>query len=222
MCDCGGGRARVRRHGRGSATRRRKAIRHASAGGELVGPLLPEGTPLVEHAALPALQVRVPPPRFGPRRRARTYRLERLTRWLCGRRIRAWRSLGRGLRLPCLVCLCSPLSVPLPWRSVPRWACATKQTNASNPLPAFSAPPPFFPGHPPPAAEARLTRCPVAVCAWACLWVQFNLGDFRSNAEELIAKVDVIEVDGDVAVCNGGQCLHGVGPRPSLALTTAP
>ena len=29
-------------------------------------------------------------------------------------------------------------------------------------------------------------------------------GPFRSNAEELVAKVPVIEVDGPVAICNGG------------------
>mmetsp|Transcript_15830 Transcript_15830/g.47221 ORF Transcript_15830/g.47221 Transcript_15830/m.47221 type:complete len:122 (+) Transcript_15830:185-550(+) len=34
--------------------------------------------------------------------------------------------------------------------------------------------------------------------------VQYDLGPHRSNAEELVAQVPVIEVDGLVATCNGG------------------
>mmetsp|Transcript_7456 Transcript_7456/g.6687 ORF Transcript_7456/g.6687 Transcript_7456/m.6687 type:complete len:122 (-) Transcript_7456:26-391(-) len=35
-------------------------------------------------------------------------------------------------------------------------------------------------------------------------FVPYEHGRFRSNAEELISKVPVIEVDGHVAVCDGG------------------
>jgi hypothetical protein len=40
------------------------------------------------------------------------------------------------------------------------------------------------------------------VCVHGCVIVQSNL--HRSNAQELIAKVPVIEVAGNVAVCDGG------------------
>ena len=34
--------------------------------------------------------------------------------------------------------------------------------------------------------------------------LQFKLGKHRSNALELIEKQPIIEVDGDIAVCDGG------------------
>lgn len=34
--------------------------------------------------------------------------------------------------------------------------------------------------------------------------VQYKLGKHRSNAMELVNKVPVIEVDGEMAVCDGG------------------
>lgn len=38
-----------------------------------------------------------------------------------------------------------------------------------------------------------------------CSRLQYNHGAHRSNAEELVAQYPVIEVEGTVALCDGGE-----------------
>jgi uncharacterized Zn-finger protein len=38
----------------------------------------------------------------------------------------------------------------------------------------------------------------------ACMYIQYKLGKHRSNAMELVHKVPIIEVDGNMAICDGG------------------
>mmetsp|Transcript_2039 Transcript_2039/g.4336 ORF Transcript_2039/g.4336 Transcript_2039/m.4336 type:complete len:108 (+) Transcript_2039:111-434(+) len=61
-------------------------------------------------------------------------------------------------------------------------------------------------GVPPALRRTALPFSPVVARMFSNKNVQakFEGGAFRSNAEELIAKVGVVEVEGMVAVCNGG------------------
>jgi NADH dehydrogenase (ubiquinone) Fe-S protein 6 len=46
--------------------------------------------------------------------------------------------------------------------------------------------------------------CISLLCILPMFNLQFKLGKHRSNALELIEKQPIIEVDGDIAVCDGG------------------
>ena len=58
------------------------------------------------------------------------------------------------------------------------------------------------------------------LCSLAVFNLQFKLGKHRSNALELIQRQPIIEVDGDIAICDGGGGALGhpleyikLGPR---------